>query len=92
MAHGNVVQGGRGWVGKMTDEEAFELCHPDVRAALRSAVFAWSAGWALGHQRKHGSIATVKLLRDADMRTIKKGWCPGVKSPCISYRLKPLYT
>ena len=76
----------------MSDDEAFDLCHPDVRQALRSSVFQWSAGWALGMQRKHGTKFVITLLREADMRKIRKqGWFKDVKSPIVSYRLKPLY-
>jgi hypothetical protein len=90
MPRGN-AHSGSSFQGRITDAEAFELCHPDVRHALRTCAFDWSAGWALSYQRKHGSAATVKRLREADMNTIRKGWSKGVKSPCISYRLKPLY-
>lgn len=81
----------------MTDEQAFELCHPDVRAALCSCVFEWSAAWALNYQRKNGSIATVKRLRTADANTIKKKQWKDVhgkpiNSPCVSLRMGPLYT
>jgi hypothetical protein len=90
MPRGN-AHSGPSFQGRITDAEAYELCHPDVRHALRTSVFEWSAGWALSFQRKHGSTATVKRLRKADAEIIQKGWSKGVKSPCISYRIKPLY-
>jgi len=83
---------GTSYNGKLSELEAFERCHPEVRDALRSCVFKWSSAWALNYQRKNGSKATVKMLREADTRTIAKGWMRGCKSPCLSYRVKPLYS
>lgn len=88
----NSKSGGRRASFRLSEEEAFELCHPDVREALRSCVFSWSTAGALNYQRKHGSAATVAWLRDGDMTAIRRqGWTKGVKSPCISHRVKPLY-
>ena len=88
----NNTRGGGSWGGRMSDDEAFDLLHPDVREAIRSSVFQWSAGWCLQKQRKLGTKVVVAMLRDADMSKIRKqDWWKGMKSPIISYRMKPLY-
>lgn len=89
----NSKSGGRTGYFRLSEEEAFELCHPDVREVLRTCVFSWSSAQALKHQRKYGSDATKDWLRAGDMAAVRRqGWMEGVKSPCISYRVKPLYS
>lgn len=89
---GNGHSGGGSYRGAKDENDAFEACHVLVRDALRTSVFAWSSAAALNYQRKHGTAATVEWLRRGDDATIRSKWAPGVKSPCISCRVRPLYT
>lgn len=79
-----------------TDDEAFELCPPQVRKALMDSVNDWSAAGALRHSRKYGWKATVEWLRQGDENFMRKGWEPAhgkrpkVPSPTITVRVKPL--
>lgn len=66
---------------RYTDQEAYDLCPPQVRKALDEAVTAWSSAAALRHSKKYGWKRTVQWLRDADEFFMKqKNWnrelCP----------------
>lgn len=82
---------GTGYRSSLSDNDAFDMLRPEVREAIRTSVFEWSAAWALAVQRKSGSTAAVARLRLADKNAIAKGWMRGVKSPCVSMRVRPLY-
>ena len=93
MASNNTRGGSSSWGGRMSDDEAFDLLHPDVREAIRGSVFQWSAGWYCRMQRKLGTkVAVADAARrrheqDQEHRTGGRE----VNSPIISYRMKPLY-
>lgn len=81
---------------RFTDDEAYELCPPEVRKALNDSVNDWSASGALRHSRKYGWKATVEWLRQGDENFMMKGWEPArgkrpkVLSPTLAARVKPL--
>jgi hypothetical protein len=75
---------------RFTDKEAFDLCPPEVRAALNDSVSDWSAAAALRHSKKYGWKRTVQWLREGDEFFMsKKNWDRDM-CPTKLLKLRPL--
>ena len=87
---GNSATRSINYTPRYTDQEAYDLCPPQVRKALDEAVTSWSASSALRFCKKHGWLKTVAWLQKGDADFIaKKNWDRG---PCPSAiaKVKPL--
>ena len=75
---------------RFTDQEAYDLCPPEVRKALDDSVTDWSSAAALRHSRKYGWKRTVQWLREGDeFFMAKKNWNRDV-CPTKKLKLPPL--
>lgn len=87
---------------RMQQWEAFDLCSPELREALANAVTLFDTYAMLRYERKHGTSAALRWVRqgnraEAQRYWIKprgipgsKGFVPGVPNPCVTLGLRPL--
>lgn len=90
MGSGNSRVRSVNYTPRMTDLDAFDMCHHTVKHALETALISWDAYAALRYQRKHGAAATVNWINCGDAVELQRPWGRGFPCPTHALGLKPL--
>lgn len=86
-----------GYAPKMSDEEAYEKCSPQVRKALQEAIQPWSSYYVWKYEKKNGIRATIEWIKTGDKVFVGKGFIPArgrrqaVISPTVACKVSILY-
>lgn len=75
---------------RMTDMEAFDLLHPELKHALETSPFEWDAYATYRYAKKHTRKETIAWIEGGNAAEMKRQWGRGVPNPTASLGLAPL--
>lgn len=75
---------------RMTDLEAHDKLHPELKHALETSPFEWSAYSVYRYAKDHTRKETIAWLAHANKHAMEKPWYRGVPNPTARLGLKPL--